>query len=476
MPSTSSTGLRALLSAAGYEIRFRTSGWTECLVLRERERWPGRGESEDAALDDALGRMLPSHVARELLARQLQVAPPPAVTSAPEHAAAPPEGALAAPPPPAAKPALPVALAAAEATTAAPPVALAAAEATTTAPSLAAAEATTAAPPVALAAAVATTAAPALAAAEATTAAPPVALAAAEATTTAPAVALAPAEATTAEPAPPVALAPGEPAATPPAAEPALPVEAAASPAAEPALPIAAAAEARGPTADEALVALDGILQGIEQQLGTFGRLAPARQRAFLLIWICRARSYEDALPHEREVHRRIGIIARRLAELAKTFWPGSVRALQLTARPWDVPELRVRGASAPRNWVEASARADGALEDQLAEAERTGLDADGWMDDHSVTAPVGDPAQVLATVVAAVDGALGPRGLDQPESLDGAAIEALAVAAKRLRRLRRFVDGVAWGLAMGRLRRAAPALGARGARVRDAIDPTRRA
>jgi hypothetical protein len=450
MPSTSSTGLRALLSAAGYEIRFRTSGWTECLVLRERERWPGRGESEDAALDDALGRMLPSHVARELLARQLQVAPPPAVTSAPEHAAAPPEGALAAPPPPAAKPALPVALAAAEATTAAPPVALAAAEATTTAL--------------------------ALAAAEATTAAPPVALAAAEATTTAPAVALAPAEATTAEPAPPVALAPGEPAATPPAAEPALPVEAAASPAAEPALPIAAAAEARGPTADEALVALDGILQGIEQQLGTFGRLAPARQRAFLLIWICRARSYEDALPHEREVHRRIGIIARRLAELAKTFWPGSVRALQLTARPWDVPELRVRGASAPRNWVEACARADGALEDQLAEAERTGLDADGWMDDHSVTAPVGDPAQVLATVVAAVDGALGPRGLDQPESLDGAAIEALAVAAKRLRRLRRFVDGVAWGLAMGRLRRAAPALGARGARVRDAIDPTRRA
>jgi hypothetical protein len=450
MPSTSSTGLRALLSAAGYEIRFRTSGWTECLVLRERERWPGRGESEDAALDDALGRMLPSHVARELLARQLQVAPPPAVTSAPEHAAAPPEGALAAPPPPAAKPALPVALAAAEATTAAPPVALAAAEATTTAL--------------------------ALAAAEATTAAPPVALAAAEATTTAPAVALAPAEATTAEPAPPVALAPGEPAATPPAAEPALPVEAAASPAAEPALPIAAAAEARGPTADEALAALDGILQGIEQQLGTFGRLAPARQRAFLLIWICRARSYEDALPHEREVHRRIGIIARRLAELAKTFWPGSVRALQLTARPWDVPELRVRGASAPRNWVEACARADGALEDQLAEAERTGLDADGWMDDHSVTAPVGDPAQVLATVVAAVDGALGPRGLDQPESLDGAAIEALAVAAKRLRRLRRFVDGVAWGLAMGRLRRAAPALGARGARVRDAIDPTRRA
>ncbi|APR85336.1 Hypothetical protein A7982_10685 [Minicystis rosea] len=238
--------------------------------------------------------------------------------------------------------------------------------------------------------------------------------------------------------------------------------------------PDEASAERERPSTAEALAALDAILDGVEAQLSSFARLAPQRQRTSLLVWICRARSFEDALPHERDVHRRIGVIARRLSDLAKTFWPGSVRALQLTARPWDLSELRTRGASAPRSWAEGAQRADRVLADQLAEAERQGLDADGWAEDPNEPAMDGSPDQVLSSASTAITSVLGPlRDADEPETLDPAAIDTLANAARRLRRVRRrVVDGVAWGVVIGRLRRLAPALGAKGVRLRDALDP----
>lgn len=67
--------LLALLSATGYKVCFRSAVWVECLVLRNGERWIGNGLSEDAALDDAVARMLPSHAARTLLARATAVQP-----------------------------------------------------------------------------------------------------------------------------------------------------------------------------------------------------------------------------------------------------------------------------------------------------------------------------------------------------------------------------------------------------------------
>jgi hypothetical protein len=228
----------------------------------------------------------------------------------------------------------------------------------------------------------------------------------------------------------------------------------------------------------EATAALDAIARGIEEQLGAFGRLAPQRQRAFLLVWICRARSYEEQLPSDREVHRRIGSIARRLGELAKLFWPGSVRALQLTSRPGDVTELRVRGAAAPSTWSAAAALADRALEEQLAEAEAQGLDPDGWLEDPRAAATGNaDPDQSLAAAVKAIDAVVNalPRDGDAA-GLDTAAVDSLLAAARRLRRVRtRVKDGVAWGLAMGNLRRLAPSLGSRGVKLREVLDPKAR-
>ncbi|MFT3775483.1 MAG: hypothetical protein QM820_59810 [Minicystis sp.] len=387
---------------------FRSGGWVECLVLRERERWLGRGDTEDAALEDALAAMLPSHAARMLLASAVtEEAEGPISTCQRVPARAPePEIPAAAPEPEIHGDAL-----------------------ITTLPF--------AAPPP-------EPAAPA--------------------------------------PEPALTMPAPEPAAPIPEARAAIPeVQLAASPLQEPqsapppeeprSAPVPEEIVKR-PSLDEALADLDKILRGVEDQLSTFARLAPLRQRTLLLLWICRARAFEDALPHERDVQRRIGMIARRLTELAKTFWPGSVRALQMTARPWDLPELRLRGATAPRTWTEAVGRAEHILAEQLAEAEHAGLDDDGWVRE-SGSAAEGNGDQALTTASTAIDSALAPmRDNDDPDVLDAAAVEALTNAAKRLRRARRRVtDGVAWGVVMGRLRRLAPGLGARGARLREVLE-----
>ena len=66
---------RSLLEAAGYEIRFRENEWVECLIFREREAWIGQGLDQDAALEDALDKACPSHVARQLLNDALERSP-----------------------------------------------------------------------------------------------------------------------------------------------------------------------------------------------------------------------------------------------------------------------------------------------------------------------------------------------------------------------------------------------------------------
>jgi hypothetical protein len=222
------------------------------------------------------------------------------------------------------------------------------------------------------------------------------------------------------------------------------------------------------------LDALAGILNGIEEQLPQFARLAPDRQRLFMVIWICRARSGEEAFPDDAEAKRRAGKVARRLTDLAKTFWPGSVRALQLTARPGDAPELRVKWAPPPRTWAEAEALADRVLEAALAEAEEEGLDADGWIADPRGAPTEPDPEAALAAAVRVVESA---RTSDDPATgqprVDDATAEALLAAARKLRRVRgRVKDHLTWGLAMGQLRRLVPALGRRSAKLREAIDP----
>lgn len=63
--------VRALLASAGYSIHERDAGWNECLLVREQERWLGRGATPDGAILDAVNQSFPSHLSRELLHRAL---------------------------------------------------------------------------------------------------------------------------------------------------------------------------------------------------------------------------------------------------------------------------------------------------------------------------------------------------------------------------------------------------------------------
>ena len=62
--SQSESELHALLTSHGYVWSTRESGWFECLVANDRERWRGQGLTTKAALLDALHQMLPSALAR----------------------------------------------------------------------------------------------------------------------------------------------------------------------------------------------------------------------------------------------------------------------------------------------------------------------------------------------------------------------------------------------------------------------------
>ena len=71
--------LNALLASHGYVWSVRESGWFECLVSRDRERWRGSGLTAAAALQDAVGQMLPSALARRLATRPRVLVPTPSV-------------------------------------------------------------------------------------------------------------------------------------------------------------------------------------------------------------------------------------------------------------------------------------------------------------------------------------------------------------------------------------------------------------
>jgi len=67
--------LHALLASHGYVWSVRESGWFECLVSKDRERWRGSGLTAAAALQDAPGQMLPSALARRLATRPRVLVP-----------------------------------------------------------------------------------------------------------------------------------------------------------------------------------------------------------------------------------------------------------------------------------------------------------------------------------------------------------------------------------------------------------------
>jgi hypothetical protein len=230
------------------------------------------------------------------------------------------------------------------------------------------------------------------------------------------------------------------------------------------------------PRTSDALEAVEKLLAGIEDRLGSLARMCADRQRLHMLVWICRARAVEESLPGVRDVEHAVARVARRLTEIGKMFWPGSVRALQLSARPSDVRrEMHANWASDPTNWVEATALAERLLAEHLQKSHDAGFDEDGWADGAARTPRPADPDALFEEVAAELKAMLIPPG-EVPNGrlgeLTSAELEALITAARKLRWLRGAVkDDLSWGIAMGRLRRSIPSLGERATRVRDVLD-----
>lgn len=425
-----SPDLHALLTGAGYDVAVRTDGWSECFVHRGAEHWLGRGRSEDAAVTDVLNQLFPSHVSRLLLERHLALtarasptldvvgaAPVTALTGGAPLITAPTDGApaveeLVAPPPPSAE--------------AAPERVLAR---TAVAPLVET-------PPAA--------SAPVVVALPAITVVPP--------------------------PAPPVETKPSEivRAKEVPVAKPEVP-------AVVPRAPVEPEKPLRLRTA-EAMETVELLLAEIEERLGPLARMSADRQRLHMLVWICRARAVEESLPGVRDVEHAVARVARRLTEIGKMFWPGSVRALQLSARPADVRrEMHATWASESANWTEATGLAERLLNDHLAKSNEAALDEDGWADGALRTPRPPEPDALFDEVDNELKALLIPPG-EVPNGrlgdLSSSEIDALLHAARKLRWLRGAVkDDLAWGIAMGRLRRAVPGLADRAQRVRDVLD-----
>ena len=226
----------------------------------------------------------------------------------------------------------------------------------------------------------------------------------------------------------------------------------------------------------EALESVDRLLADIEERIGHLARMCGERQRLHMMVWICRARAVEEGQPGIRDVEQAVARVARRLTEIGKMFWPGSVRALQLSARPADVRrEMHASWAAEPANWREATVLAERLLEEHLSKSPELGLDEDGWADAAARTPRPADPEALFEEVDGEIKAILIPPG-EVPNGrageLSSVEFDRLLGAARKLRWLRAGVrDDLAWGIAMGRLRRAVPSLGDRAGRVRDVLD-----
>ncbi|MEO0321731.1 MAG: hypothetical protein AAF447_02160, partial [Myxococcota bacterium] len=208
------------------------------------------------------------------------------------------------------------------------------------------------------------------------------------------------------------------------------------------------AREVPDPNGDEARAAiesLDELHAQIDATAEDLGLMAPSRIRLFLLAWIAEARTIQDEFGGLFEVSERVGRVAGRLGELAKSLWPGSVPALRLESSPREAFQ-GVLDAPAVRSWGVVAAR----VRHHLTPLVDDPHDDDGWGDGAVVYWDLPDAEARLAELVRETDALLAERN-DEPD------LDAIAGLLARFRALRHSTtDGASWGLAVGQLRRRA--------------------
>src|SRR5439155_20889535 len=151
-----------------------------------------------------------------------------------------------------------------------------------------------------------------------------------------------------------------------------------------------------------ALEELDTLTERIRDSREELGLCSPERQRLAMLAWICEARAHTDTFPEDTRIRDRVGSISRQLTEIGKTFWPGSVTALQLQMEPRDLPRHLLGGTAT--TWRRAAELAEQALRNKEHEDERRGYDAYGWADARLTLPRPAHPERLLEEMVVAVE------------------------------------------------------------------------
>jgi hypothetical protein len=217
------------------------------------------------------------------------------------------------------------------------------------------------------------------------------------------------------------------------------------------------------PDLSRSLEELAIIEQRIRDTKDELGLCAPERQRLALYAFICEARGHTETFPEEARVRDAVAVISRLLTEIGKSFWPGSVTALQLHMQPRDLPRHLLGGVAT--TWTRAAELAERALIGVELGDERRGFDSYGWADPpESRPAPIDAEGQV-DQLLASIEKKTGT--LDRAEPREGGKPEAdeFLYWVRRLRWLRGSAsDPDKWSRAAGRLRwwtgRRDPSLG----------------
>lgn len=206
--------------------------------------------------------------------------------------------------------------------------------------------------------------------------------------------------------------------------------------------------------ADEALEELDILMDRIRDSREELGLCAPDRQRLAMLAWICLARAHTDSFPDDLRIRDRVSAISRQLTEIGKTFWPGSVTALQLHMQPRDLPRHLLGGVAT--TWRRAADLAEQALRNREHEDERRGYDHYGWADAKQTQPHSPRAAEMLGELVAAVEALSGLLDL-QAAPVDTSVRPDGAIFQRWVRQLRWLrgadVEPDRWARLAGRFR-----------------------
>jgi hypothetical protein len=194
------------------------------------------------------------------------------------------------------------------------------------------------------------------------------------------------------------------------------------------------------------------IEQRIRDTRDELGLCSPERQRLALYTFICDARAHTELFPEDARVRDSVAVISRLLTEIGKSFWPGSVTALQLHMQPRDLPRHLLGGVST--TWQRAAELAERALIGVEYADERRGFDSYGWADAPSSRPQPVDAEHQVDRLLGAIETKTGALDRAEPRASQKPEADEFLYWVRRLRWLRGSEsDPDKWARAAGRLR-----------------------